>query len=179
LQSIRARAHRSTIGKGRIMFTSRKAESQSLSVGKPEADLAPRTAGYAPPPSSSFGLQDRAKPGHHSIVDEHLNMKGDLESDGDILVKGKVFGNIKCKLLIIDTDASVEGGVVADEVIIRGTTKGTINAIRVKLEKTASVDSEICHQTFAAEEGARITGALRFAEEPLSEEVRSFGSRAA
>ena len=162
------------------MFNSRKAETPSLSVGKAEAELAPR-ASYAPAPSSSssFGMQDKARAGHHSIVDEHLNMRGDLESDGDILVKGKVFGNIKCKLLIIDTDASVEGGVIADEVIIRGTTKGTINAIRVKLEKSAHVDSEICHQTFAAEEGARITGALRFAEEPLSEDVNGFGAHAA
>lgn len=159
------------------MFHSRKADAPALSVGKAEADIPPRAA-YSPV-SSSFGLQDKARPGHHSIVDEHLNMKGDLESDGDILVKGKVLGNIKCKLLIIDTDASVEGGVVAEEVIIRGTTKGTIHATRVKLEKTANVDSEICHQTFAAEEGARITGALRFAEEPLAEEINGFDAHAA
>ena len=160
------------------MFHSRKAEGPALSGGRAEAELSPRPAAYAPA-AASFGLQDKARPGHHSIVDEHLNMKGDLESDGDILVKGRVFGNIKCKLLIIDTDASVEGGVVAEEVIIRGTTKGTINAPRVKLEKTAHVDSEICHQTFAAEEGARITGALRFAEEPLGENGNGFDVHAA
>ncbi|HXF52719.1 MAG TPA: polymer-forming cytoskeletal protein [Hyphomicrobiaceae bacterium] len=160
-----------------MMFHSRKADAPTLSAGKPEADIAPRVPYTAP--TSTFGLQEKAKAGHHSIVDEHLNMKGDLESDGDILVKGKVFGNIKCKLLIIDTDASVEGGVVAEEVIIRGTTKGTINANRVKLEKTANVDSEICHQTFAAEEGARITGALRFAEEPLEQDLARLNSHAA
>jgi len=160
-----------------MMFHSRRADAPALSAGKPVDDIAPRAPFTAP--ASTFGLQEKARTGHHSIVDEHLNMKGDLESDGDILVKGKVFGNIKCKLLIIDTDASVEGGVIAEEVIIRGTTKGTINATRVKLEKTANVDSEICHQTFAAEEGARITGALRFAEEPLEEDVGRLNSHAA
>jgi cytoskeletal protein CcmA (bactofilin family) len=160
------------------MFNSRKAEAPTLSVGKAEAESFPRAPAYTPA-SPSIGFQDKTKSGHHSIVDEHLNMKGDLESDGDILVRGRVFGNIKCKLLIIDTDASVEGGVIAEEVIIRGTTKGTINAIRVKLEKSANVDSEICHQTFAAEEGARITGALRFAEEPLGTEVNGFDAHAA
>jgi cytoskeletal protein CcmA (bactofilin family) len=74
---------------------------------------------------------------------------------------------VQCKLLIIDTDAFVEGGIVADEVVVRGKTKGTIKAKRVKLEKTAHVDSEISHESFSAEEGARITGALKFSTEPI------------
>ena len=104
-------------------------------------------------------------PSAHSIVDKFLTMKGDLESEGDIHVKGKVLGNIRCKLLIIEVDALAEGGVEAEEVIVRGNGKGTIRADRVKLEKTANVDSEICHHTFSAEEGARIKGSLRSKDE--------------
>jgi cytoskeletal protein CcmA (bactofilin family) len=113
----------------------------------------------------SFSAYDRSTPTNHSIVDERLTMKGDLESEGDILIKGKVVGNIRCKLLIIDSEALVEGGIVADEIVVRGRTKGQIQAQRVRLEKTAYVDSEICHQSFSAEEGARIKGALKFMEE--------------
>lgn len=107
------------------------------------------------------------KPGEtvHSIVDKHLTMKGDLESEGDVLVRGKVVGNIKCKLLIVDIDAQIDGGVEADEVVIRGKAKGKIQADRVRLEKTAVVDCEIAHRSFSAEEGARIKGTLRFLEE--------------
>ena len=98
---------------------------------------------------------------HHSIVDGMLTMRGDLESNGDILVQGKVLGNIKCKLLIVDTDASVEGGIEAEDVFIRGKTKGTILADRVRLERTADVDSEMCQSVFSAEEGARVRGTLK------------------
>jgi cytoskeletal protein CcmA (bactofilin family) len=118
-------------------------------------------------PSVARAAYDKTRASGHSIVDECLTMKGDLESEGDILVKGKVYGNIRCKVLIIDTDALAEGGVEAEEVIIRGNSKGTVKATRVRLEKSASVDSDICHQTFSAEEGARIKGALRFKEDPL------------
>ena len=76
-------------------------------------------------------------------------------------VKGKVHGNIQCKLLIVDVDAAIEGGIVADDVVIRGATRGVVRAKRVRLEKTANVDSEIFHDTFSAEEGARIRGSLR------------------
>jgi len=102
----------------------------------------------------------------HSVVDACLTMKGDLESEGDILVKGKVIGNIRCKLLIIEVDALVEGGVEAEEVVVRGNAKGTLQADRVRLEKTANVDSEIYHRSFAAEEGARIKGTLQYKDEP-------------
>lgn len=102
---------------------------------------------------------------NYSVINEWLTMKGDLESEADILIKGKVFGNIRCKLLIVDGNARVEGGIEADEVIVRGATKGTILAKRVRLEKTADVDSEIQHGSFSADEGARIRGALKFSDD--------------
>lgn len=115
----------------------------------------------------------------HSIVDKHLTMKGDLESEGDVLVRGKVIGNIKCKLLIVDADAHIEGGVEAEEVVIRGMAKGKIQADRVRLERTAVVDCEIAHRSFSAEEGARIKGTLRFLEEAQSTKDKSTISIAA
>jgi cytoskeletal protein CcmA (bactofilin family) len=158
------------------MFNSKK-DGPAPANGSTESKTSLSAAAY-PSVSQPTAPQDRNK-AHHSIVDECLTMKGDLESAGDILVKGKVVGNIKCKLLIIDTDASVEGGVIAEEVVIRGSTKGTVRANRVKLEKTANVDSEICHQTFAAEEGARIKGALKFSDEPLSGQSNGYEAQAA
>ena len=108
-------------------------------------------------------------PNSNSIIDEWLTMRGDLESEGDILVKGRIYGNVTCKLLIIDEKASVEGGVVAEEAVVRGATTGTIRANRVRLEGTARVDSEIFHRSFSVEEGARIEGALHYQNDPLNE----------
>lgn len=103
--------------------------------------------------------------GNYSIINEWLIMRGDLESEADILVKGKIFGNVKCKMLIIDAGAHVEGGIEADDIIVRGSTKGVIVGKKVRFEKTADVDSEIHHLSFAAEEGAKIRGALRYGDD--------------
>ena len=103
----------------------------------------------------------------YSVVNERLILRGDLESDADILVKGKVFGNIRCKLLIIDVGARVEGAISAQDVIVRGSTKGSILAHRVRLEKTADVASDIHHASFCAEEGARIRGVMDYSDAPL------------
>ena len=131
-----------------------------------EAEKSPVAAAYA---SSAQSAQAKVggRDANYSIINEWLTMRGDLESEGDILVKGKVHGNITCKLLIVDVDAIIEGGITAEEVVIRGRTKGIVEANKVRLEKTANVDSEISHMTFSAEEGARIKGSLKFREEPI------------
>ncbi len=113
----------------------------------------------------SFAAHAEAGAQNCSIINEWLTMRGDLESEGDILIKGKVHGNITCKLLIIDVEAAIEGSINCDDVVIRGATRGIINAKRVRLEKTANVDGEIYQESFSAEEGARIRGALRHSDE--------------
>lgn len=144
--------------------TSAPHASDSAGTGAAAGDVKKPEISISMPSSEG----DRAK-ASNSIIDEWLTMTGDLESEGDILVKGTIRGNIRCKLLIIDEKASVEGGMIAEEAVVRGMTKGTIRANRVSLEETARVDSEIYHRSFSVEEGARIVGALHYHENPLSE----------
>ncbi len=146
------------------MFAPRKPET----AAQPTTSLATTSLADTisiPSNASAAAVAGKTRSGNHSIVDENLTMKGDLESEGDILVKGKVIGNINCKLLIIDNDALVEGGIHAEEVVVRGRAKGTMNAERVRLERSADVDCEIAQKHFSAEEGARIKGSLRFLDD--------------
>jgi cytoskeletal protein CcmA (bactofilin family) len=113
----------------------------------------------------TFAAHAAASDTNCSIINEWLIMRGDLESQGDILIKGKVQGNIQCKMLIIDAEAVVEGAIFADDIVVRGTTRGIIQARRVRIEKTANIDSEIYHETFSAEEGARVKGSMRSFDE--------------
>ena len=147
------------------MFNNRKQDGTPSTPLKSEFDRSIQAS--AQDASAPRSHRDYASDteGSYSIINEWLTMKGDLESEGDILVKGRVHGNIRCKMLIVDPGAVIEGGIVADEVMIRGTTRGTVRAKRVRLEKTAIVESEIFHDIFSAEEGARIKGALRANDE--------------
>jgi len=149
------------------MFNARKPEATSLTNGA-EPDRSHLPGAHVTKP---YAVYDATTEQNCSIVNELLSMRGDLESEGDILIRGKVHGSIICKLLIIDTQAAVEGGIEADEVIIRGATRGTIKAKRVRIEKTANIDSEIVHESFAAEEGARIRGALRHIDDVKKDEA--------
>lgn len=147
------------------MLSSWKSEpSNSTTATAAHDDSASRSpAAAASPPLRASTMGDGKTA--HSIVDGSLTMRGDLESEGDILVRGKVIGNITCKLLIVDSTAFIDGGVEATEVVVRGHVKGIIKTQRVRLEKSAIVDADVYQSSFSAEEGARIRGSLRSLDE--------------
>lgn len=151
------------------MLNSWKADAgKSDTTGQSEATTraaAPAaSAPMAAPSEISISVpraDEAAKSVGNSTIDACLTMRGDLESDADILVKGKVFGNVTCNLLIVDAGANIEGGINAKEVVIRGKVKGIIKSEKVRLDKSAEVASDIYQNIFIAEEGASILGTMK------------------
>ena len=131
------------------------------------------TNGFAPHGSQGLNLtaetlRQRGGTPARSVIDAWLTMKGNLESEGDIQVDGKVQGHIRCTQLIVNKDATIDGDVLAAEVVIRGRVKGVIRANRVKLQETACVESEIFFEkSLGIEDGASFEGQIRKASEPL------------
>jgi cytoskeletal protein CcmA (bactofilin family) len=106
-----------------------------------------------PTQHKSLGLVPRA------IIDAGLNITGDLQTDGEVEVDGKIVGDIGCTHLTIGKDATIIGNIKADEVHIRGKVKGTIRATRVVLQDSAHVEGDIYHDRIIIEDGARFIGA--------------------
>ena len=79
----------------------------------------------------SLGLMPRA------IIDAGLNIYGDLQTDGEVEVDGKIIGDIGCTHLTIGKGAAITGNIKADEVLVRGKVRGTIRATRVILQDSA------------------------------------------
>jgi Polymer-forming cytoskeletal len=55
-----------------------------------------------------------------SLIDKLANVTGDLWSDGDIQIDGRLCGNVNCAQLILGKDAAVIGAIIAQEAVIRG-----------------------------------------------------------
>jgi cytoskeletal protein CcmA (bactofilin family) len=106
-----------------------------------------------------------------SLLEASVTLTGDLWSEGDLEIDGHLCGNINCQQLIVGKNAAVTGVIVAQEAVIRGRITGIIRAMRVLLQETARVESEIFYQSLSVDEGARFEGVARPRPNPLAEEA--------
>jgi cytoskeletal protein CcmA (bactofilin family) len=106
-----------------------------------------------------------------SVIEAGLCIVGDLESEGDVLVNGRVQGNIICKTLVIGPEASIAGGIVADEAVIRGKVKGIVRAGIVRVEATGRIEGDLYHSRLGIEAGAVFEGTSHNRQDPKSAEA--------
>lgn len=93
-----------------------------------------------------------------SILSRDLSIKGDITSEGEVQLDGKIEGNVEAQAVTLGQGARVLGDLTAERVMIHGQVQGTISAEEVVLTKTAQVEGDIYHQSLTVESGARIKG---------------------
>ena len=121
-------------------------------------------------PASSASRKANGAP-TRSVIDSWLIITGDLLSEGEVQVDGKIHGDIRCAHLTVGRDALVNGNITAEEVVVRGKVTGVIRANRVILQDSAHVQSEIFHKKLSIEEGACFEGTSHRREDPLDAEI--------
>ena len=102
-----------------------------------------------------------SKPAMPSIVAANLEIKGNLDSDGDVQVEGAVEGDIKTKRLTVGEGGRVRGAVEAESVTVAGALTGTIRAKTVTIQRTARVIADIVQEQLSIEAGAVFEGSSR------------------
>ena len=92
---------------------------------------------------------------------------GNLESKGEVTVEGQIQGDIHCAMLLVGEMAVVTGGIVAEEVVVRGKVMGSIRGNKVTLQSSAHVEGDVFHRALAIEQGAFFEGKSRRADDPM------------
>lgn len=105
-----------------------------------------------------------------SVLSMDINIKGDIISDGEIHVDGHIEGDIRCRTLIIGTNAEIIGSVQADFTKIYGSLNGQLYARSVFLAGTARVTGDITHESLEMESGAFLEGHCRHMNDPIPAE---------
>ncbi len=111
--------------------------------------------------------EPKAKP-PASVISQDLHVIGNVKTTGDIQVEGTVEGDIRAHLLTIGEGATINGEVIADDVVIDGRVIGRVRGLKVRLTATARVEGDIIHKTIAIESGAHFEGSVQRQEDPLS-----------
>src|ERR1044071_8474656 len=97
-----------------------------------------------------------------SILDAHISVTGDLETDGALRIDGRLEGTIhRSDLIVIGEGASVVGDITAREVIVGGAVTGNIFAAqRTELQSSGIVAGDIRSAAILIHEGGVVQGRL-------------------
>ena len=81
-----------------------------------------------------------------SVISKEMHLKGNCETDGHLLIEGKISGNVTAHGLELATSGSVEGDIIAAEkaksdqvFIIRGFVTGAVHAPQVEVLRGGKV----------------------------------------
>ena len=112
-----------------------------------------------PSPEPARGTTKPA--GVPSIISADLKVIGNLESNGDLQIDGRVEGDIHSKNVIIGDTAEIKGSVFAESVRICGNIVGEVKSTKVVIMKTAKVSGDIIHKSLSIEAGSTFEGNCR------------------
>ncbi len=126
-----------------------------------------------PPAAAAAKPAARVSSDHISTISRSMTVVGKIVDEGTVHVLGQLEGELRALTVLIGEGAKVDGDVVAEELTIGGTVKGTIHANRVRLNSTAVVEGDIFHQSLSIEENARFEGSSK-REDNAGEALRTF-----
>jgi cytoskeletal protein CcmA (bactofilin family) len=119
----------------------------------------------ARPSNSSLRSTVQSAP---SVIGPDLLITGNLISKGQVQIDGEVQGDIHSTHVIVGESARITGGIVADEVIVRGHVMGSVRGKRILLQTTSRVEGDVYHNTLAIEQGAFFEGKSRRTSDPTA-----------
>jgi cytoskeletal protein CcmA (bactofilin family) len=97
-----------------------------------------------------------------NIIGKGITIRGSLTGAGDLVIEGKVEGQIALKNhLTIEGSGLVEADIRADELTINGTASGNIDAsTKVSISQSAKVNGDIKATRVVIEDGAVFNGSI-------------------
>ena len=133
-----------------------KSNPQTSKQGKKAAK--PNGAAPAPRQQARPAPARPRTPSVPSILGRDIAITGDIKTDGEVQVDGRLDGNIKAGSLTVGESGAVNGKIIAGTVHIRGKVTGKIEANVVDLAETANVQADLVQDQLTIANGAFFDG---------------------
>ncbi len=148
-----------------LRTTSKASASPQPAPSSPSNNPMSGPQGVAPQRAPGAKPGDRVAP---SIIGEDLGITGNVISKGEVQVDGQIQGDVHCASLIVGEKAEITGGIVAEDVVVRGRVMGSVRGVRVTMQASSHVEGDVFHKALAIEQGAFFEGKSRRAEDPIA-----------
>lgn len=108
------------------------------------------------------------------MIGEDLIVNGNISCKSDLMIEGRVEGNVSCTSLFVGKTGRITGDIATEDVLVEGTVLGMIKSRSVELKDGSTLEGDISSQTLAIDHGATFTGSVhptKTAEKPKIKEA--------
>ncbi len=154
-------------------FSSRKSDKDGIPASASGEAMAQT---QAPPPAqrapqNHAAGQRASERAQTSVIGPDLTIQGNLTSNGEVQIDGEVQGDVYASHVVIGEHARISGGIMAQEIVVRGHVIGFVRGHKVMLQATSHVEGDVLHKSLAIEQGAYFEGKSRRSENPLQDQA--------
>ena len=110
---------------------------------------------------------DGSKAARPSLIRPSLRIVANLRSQGEVQIDGTMDGDVLSSTLTIGEKGTINGEIVADNVVVRGRVNGRIRAGKVQLARSAHVVGEIRYKFLSIDTGALVECHCKHTDEPV------------
>ncbi|HEX2764020.1 MAG TPA: polymer-forming cytoskeletal protein [Allosphingosinicella sp.] len=96
-----------------------------------------------------------------SYLGSEVSVTGDIVTEGDLHIDGKVSGDVSCGSLVQGPGGEVHGNIRAGEARLAGLVDGAVDAGTLTIEASARITGDIVYESVAVAAGAELDGRMR------------------
>ena len=91
-----------------------------------------------------------------SVIGVEMQINGNIKCSGNLVLKGKVKGNIECDHISISSEGFLKGNIKSLNTTIGGDFEGDVFADTLAIESTAKIKGTLHYNTLRAQGGAQL-----------------------
>jgi cytoskeletal protein CcmA (bactofilin family) len=99
--------------------------------------------------------------GTFSYIGSEVTVTGDLATESELHLDGKVVGDVRCGALTQGQSGEVRGNIIALEARLAGLVDGAVEAGILTLEASARVTGDILYESLSVAAGAEVEGRFK------------------
>ena len=93
-----------------------------------------------------------------SLISADLTIEGDIRSDGNLTVDGRIVGNVSCINVTVNSGGFIQGNIKADHLVSLGSISGDIRAKSVELKEGSTTKTNLQSDNLQVTSGAVLQG---------------------
>ena len=91
-----------------------------------------------------------------SVIGVEMQINGNIKCSGNLVIKGRVKGNIECDHIHLASDGFLRGNIKSLHSVLGGDFEGDVIADTLAIESTGSIKGNLYYNNLKAQPGAKL-----------------------